>query len=403
MFDALKGWTSRQKHAVTASYLGWTLDAMDFFFLLFVLNEVAGEFHTTRTVVALATTLTLAFRPLGAFIFGRLADRYGRRPILMLNIVIYSIFSASTAFVPDLVTFLIVRSLFGIGMGGVWGIGASLSMETIAPKSRGFVSGLLQSGYCSGYLLASAIYGLLFLTVGWRGIFLVGLVPSLLLIAYVYFAVEESPLYKDSKKPQSVSIFAMLRENWKVSLYCIILMTAFNHFSHGSQDFYPNYMQHRGFDTHLLSTIAILYNIGGIIGCWLIASLSQKYGRRRTMITAALLALPTILPWAFSSDVSLIILGTVGINFFVQGCWSVIPAHLNELAPAGTRGTFPGTVYQLGNLFASGCLPMQIWIQESTGSYSWALASVPLVVAVIISLLLWKGPEAHGVEMKGAT
>jgi SHS family lactate transporter-like MFS transporter len=400
MFDALRGWTSRQKHAVMASYLGWTLDAMDFFFLIFVLNQIAAEFGTTRANVALATTLTLAFRPVGAFIFGRLADRYGRRPILMLNIAIYSIFSASTAFVPDIVSFFIVRSLFGIGMGGVWGIGASLSMETINPKARGFVSGLLQSGYCSGYLIASAVFALLFVHVGWRGIFLVGLIPSMLLIPYVYFAVEESPLYKDqATKPASVSIFTMLRQHWKVSLYCIVLMTAFNHFSHGSQDFYPNYMEHRGFSPALLGTIAILYNIGGIIGCWLIASLSQKYGRRRTMITAALLAIPTVLPWAFSSDVALIILGTVGINFFVQGCWSVIPAHLNELSPAGTRGTFPGTVYQLGNLFASGCLPMQIWIQESTGSYSWALASVPLAVAVIISLLLWKGPEAHGVEM----
>ena len=401
MFDALRGWTSRQKHAVAASYLGWTLDAMDFFLLVFVFNQIAAEFHTTRGVVALATTLTLAFRPLGAFIFGRLADRYGRRPILMLNIAIYSIFSASTAFVPDLLTFFIVRSLFGIGMGGVWGIGASLSMETINPKSRGFVSGLLQSGYCSGYLVASAIFALLFVHVGWRGIFLVGLLPSLLLIPYVYFAVEESPIYKETKAV-SVSIFTMLRQHWKVSLYCIILMTAFNHFSHGSQDFYPNYMQHRGFSPALLGTIAILYNIGGIIGCWLIASLSQKYGRRRTMITAALLAIPTVLPWAFSSDVALIIIGTVGINFFVQGCWSVIPAHLNELSPAGTRGTFPGTVYQLGNLFASGCLPMQIWVQETTGSYSWALACVPLAAAAAITLLLWKGPEAHNVEMKGA-
>jgi SHS family lactate transporter-like MFS transporter len=398
MFDALRGWTSRQKHAVMASYLGWTLDAMDFFFLIFVLNQIAEEFNTTRTVVALATTLTLAFRPLGAFIFGRLADRYGRRPILMLNIAIYSIFSASTAFVPDLTSFFIVRSLFGIGMGGVWGIGASLSMETINPKARGFVSGLLQSGYCSGYLIASAVFAMLFVHVGWRGIFLVGLIPSLLLIPYVYFVVQESPVYHE-KPRKPVSTFKVLRDNWKLSLYAIIMMTAFNFFSHGSQDFYPNYMEHRGFTPALLGTIAIIYNVGGIIGCWLVASLSQKYGRRRTMIVAALLAIPTILPWAFSPDVMLIIIGTVGINFFVQGCWSVIPAHLNELSPAGARGTFPGTVYQLGNLFASGCLPIQIWVQESTGNYGVALACVPLLAAVIISLMLWKGPEAHGVDM----
>lgn len=400
MIEALRGWTARQKHVVAASYLGWTLDAMDFFLLIFVFNEIAAEFGTTRGTVALATTLTLGFRPLGAFIFGRLADHFGRRPILMLNIAIYSVFSASTAFVHDLTTFFVVRSLFGIGMGGVWGIGASLCMETVNPKSRGVVSGLLQSGYCSGYLIASAIYALVFTHVGWRGIFLVGLLPSLMLIPYVWFTVQESPLYKEAKR-QSVSIFKALRENWKLSLYCIIMMTAFNHFSHGSQDFYPNYMQYRGFTPAMLGTIAIIYNIGGILGCWLIASLSQKYGRRRTMIVAALLAIPTIIPFAFSSDVALIVVGTVGINFFVQGCWSVMPAHLNELAPAGTRGTFPGTVYQLGNLFASGCLPMQIWVQEQTGDYGIALASVPLAAALIIGLLLWKGPEAHGVEMKG--
>jgi SHS family lactate transporter-like MFS transporter len=401
MFEAFKGWTSRQKHAVTASYLGWTLDAMDFFLLVFVFNDIAKEFGTSRTVVTLAVTLTLAFRPVGAFIFGRLADKYGRRPVLMANIAIYSLFSASTAFVPDLTTFFIVRALFGIGMGGVWGIGASLSMETVNPKSRGFVSGLLQSGYCSGYLIASAVFALLYVHVGWRGIFLVGLVPSLLLIPYVYFAVTESPIFHE-KKVVPVSIFKVLRDNWKLSLYFIVLMTAFNFFSHGSQDFYPAYMQYRHMPPAIVGSIAIIYNIGGIIGCWLIASLSQKYGRRRTMITAALLAIPTIVPWAFSPDVMLIVLGTVGINFFVQGAWSVIPAYLNEMAPAGTRGTFPGTVYQLGNLFASGCLTIQAAIAEHFDNYAIALASVPFLAALAISLLLWKGPEAHNVEMKSA-
>ena len=398
MIEALRGWTARQKHAVAASYLGWTLDAMDFFLLVFVFNEIAREFGTDRNTITWAVMLTLACRPLGAFIFGRLADAYGRRPILMLNIAVYSIFNVSTAFVTDLTTFFIVRALFGIGMGGVWGIGASLSMETINPKSRGVVSGLLQSGYCSGYLIASAVYALLFVHVGWRGMFLVGFIPSLLLIPYIWATVQESPVF-DKVKAKSQSIFQVLREHWKLSLYAIIMMTAFNFFSHGSQDIYPNYLQYRSFPPELVGTIAVIYNIGGILGCWTIATLSQKYGRRRTMITTALLAIPTILPWAFSPQILWIIVGAFMINFCVQGAWSVMPAHLNELSPSTARGTFPGTVYQLGNLFASACINIQLFFAD-IWNYAVALAIVPFVAALAIGLLLWKGPEAHGVEMK---
>jgi len=399
MFDALRGWTSKQKHVVAASYLGWALDAMDFFLLVFVFNEIAREFNVTRDTITWAVMLTLAFRPVGAFLFGRLADKFGRRPILMLNIAVYSLFSVSTAFVTDLTSFFIVRALFGIGMGGVWGIGASLCMETIQPKSRGVVSGLLQSGYCTGYLIAAAVYALAFEHVGWRGIFLVGFIPSLLLIPYVWFTVPESPVF-DRVKAKSASLFQALRQNWKLSLYAIVMMTAFNFFSHGSQDIYPNYLQFRQMPPELVGTIAIIYNIGGILGCWIVASLSQKYGRRRTMITAALLAIPAIIPWAFSPAIPMIILGAFLINFFVQGTWSVIPAHLNELSPSAVRGTFPGTVYQLGNLFASACINIQLSVAE-VFNYAVALAIVPFVAAIAICLLLWKGPEAHGAEIKG--
>jgi len=398
MIDALRGWTAKQKHVVAASYLGWTLDAMDFFLLVFVFNDIAREFNTSRETVTWAVMLTLAFRPVGAFLFGRLADTFGRRPILMLNIAVYSIFNVSTAFVTDLTTFFIVRTLFGIGMGGVWGIGASLCMETINPKARGVVSGLLQSGYCSGYLLASAVYAFVYVHVGWRGIFLVGFIPSLFLIPYIYYTVQESPVF-DRVKAKSASLFQVLRQNWKLSLYAIVMMTAFNFFSHGSQDIYPNYLQFREMPPAVTGSIAIIYNIGGILGCWIIASLSQKYGRRRTMITTALLAIPAIIPWALSPAIPMIILGAFLINFFVQGTWSVIPAHLNELSPSAVRGTFPGTVYQLGNLFASACINIQLAVAD-VFNYAIALASVPFLAAIAISLLLWKGPEAHGVEMR---
>src|SRR4051812_14791787 len=192
---ALRGWTPVQKHVTAAAYLGWTLDALDFFLLIFVLKDVATEFHVSITAVAVATTLTLAFRPLGAFIFGRLADNFGRRPVLILNIAVYSLLSFSTAFVPDMTTFLIVRALFGIGMGGVWGIGSSLAMETVKPEARGFVSGLLQSGYCSGYIIASLVFGQLYIHVGWRGMFMVGIVPAFLLIPYIWATVPESPIF----------------------------------------------------------------------------------------------------------------------------------------------------------------------------------------------------------------
>jgi SHS family lactate transporter-like MFS transporter len=398
-FEALKGWTSSQKHVVTASYLGWTLDALDFFLLVFVLKDIAAEFHTDIRAISLAVTLTLAVRPLGAFLFGRLADTYGRRPILMINIAVYSLLSFSTAFVPNLAVFLLVRTAFGIGMGGVWGIGSSLAMETIRPESRGIVSGLLQSGYSTGYLLASIVFGLLYVHVGWRGMFMAGILPAMLLIPYVYAKVPESPAFDRSPKHRS-STFAILRQHWKLTLYAIILMTAMNFFSHGTQDFYPTFLQQQHkLPPPVVSGIAIIYNIGAVLGCLLFGSLSQRFGRRRMMIAAALLALSTVWLWAYSPTLGLLTLGAFLINLFVQGCWSIIPAHLNELSPAEARGTFPGTVYQLGNLLASSNLTLQALIVEKYANYSLALASVAIAAGLAIAFLVRVGPEAHNVEM----
>ena len=397
---ALKGWTSVQKHVVAASYLAWTMDAFDFFLLVFVIKDIAAEFNTGIPAITMAVTLTLAFRPIGAFLFGRLADHFGRRPILMINIAVYSLLSFSTAFVPNLAVFLVVRALFGIGMGGIWGIGASLSMETIRPESRGVVSGLLQSGYSMGYLLASVVFGLVYVHVGWRGMFMVGIIPAMMLIPYVFAKVQESPAF-EGRHVKKASTFQVLRKHWKLTLYAIVMMSIFNFFSHGSQDFYPTFLQKQhGLDPAAVGTIAIIYNIGAVLGCLLFGTLSQKFGRRRMMITAALLAIPTIWLWAYSPGVALLTLGAFMINFFVQGCWSVIPAHLNELSPAEARGTFPGTVYQLGNLVASSNLTIQALIVEKSGDYGFALAAVVFGAAVGITLALVFGPEAHNVEMR---
>jgi SHS family lactate transporter-like MFS transporter len=399
---ALKGWTSAQKHVVAASYLGWTLDAFDFFLMVFVIKDVAKEFGVGREDVALAITLTLAFRALGAFIFGRLADRYGRRPILMLDVALYSVLGFSTAFAPNLTIFLIIRALFGIAMGGEWGIGASLTMETVKPEARGFVSGLLQSGYPTGYLLASIVYGLAYTTIGWRGLFMVSLLPALLVL-YIRSGVAESPAWKP-ELARTGTVLNVLKRDWKIALYAILLMTAFNFFSHGTQDLYPTFLQvQHKFTPHVVGMIAVVYNIGAMLGGLTFGFLSQSLGRRRTIVIAALLVLPMVWLWAYSETAAMLALGAFFVQFFVQGAWGVIPAHLNELSPADARGTFPGTVYQLGNFVASSNAVLQARIAENNGgNYSFALASVAIAGALAIVALTLVGREARHIAMAPA-
>src|ERR1700730_9108632 len=298
---ALRGWTSEQRSVVIASFLGWTLDAFDFFLLVFVLKDIAQEFNTEISSVTFAIMLTLAMRPIGAFLFGRAADRWGRRPTLMVNVLLYSILEFASGFSPNLTVLLVLRALYGVAMGGAWGVGGSLAMESVPPHARGFVSGLLQSGYPTGYFVASIVYGLLFPIIGWRGMFMVGVLPALLVL-YIRRRVPESPSWDRAAAAQS-STLSILKSHWRLGIYAVLLMNAFNFFSHGTQDLYPTFLQvQHGLPPHVVGTIAAIYNVGAILGGILCGSLSELIGRRRMIVIAALLSLPVLPPWAFSAS-----------------------------------------------------------------------------------------------------
>jgi MFS transporter, SHS family, lactate transporter len=398
-------WTKSQKNVVVAAYLGWTLDAFDFFLMVFMFKDIATTFHTDVKNVVEATFLTLAARPIGAFMFGRLADRFGRKPTLMWNILAFSILEGASGFAPSLTAFLALRFLFGIAMGGEWGIGSALTFETIPTRARGVVSGLLQAGYPSGYFVAAIATYFFYDSLGWRYMFLLGVAPAIL-VFFVRMGVDESPAFleKRIRKEQS-NLFEVVGRNWKIALYAIILMTAFNFFSHGSQDAYANLflkVQH-GYDTHAAATVTAIMNIGAICGGIGFGFLSERIGRRRAIIFASLLALPVIPFWAFGSTPIVLGIGAFLMQVSVQGAWGIIPVHLNELSPPEIRATFPGFVYQLGNLIASRNLPIQVAIAEAYGNnYGLAMASViGTVVVVIILLVLW-GPEHRGIAMADA-
>jgi SHS family lactate transporter-like MFS transporter len=343
--------------------------------------------------------LTLALRPIGAFVFGRLADRFGRRPVLMLDVVLYAGFAFVSAFSPNLAIFLLLRALFGIAMGGEWGVGASLTMETVRAESRGLVSGILQTGYASGYLLAAVAYGVLFPLIGWRGLFMLGILPALLVL-YIRRNVAESPGWHAEKRSAG-RIVAVLSAHWQLAIYAVLLMTALNFLSHGTQDLYPTFLRvDHGFNPHVTGTIVVIANIGAILGGLTFGTVSQRFGRTRTLVAAALLGLPAIPLWIASESAVALALGAFVMMFLVQGCWGVIPAHLNELSPAEARGTFPGTVYQLGNLLASYAGPLQAGLAVRYGSYGFALGAVAVVAAFAVAFLASIGREAKEVDMR---
>ena len=395
-------WTKSQKNVVVAAYLGWTLDAFDFFLMVFMFKDIASTFHVDVKSVVEATFLTLAARPIGAFVFGRLADRFGRKPTLMWNILAFSVLEGASGFAPSLTSFLALRFLFGIAMGGEWGIGSALTFETIPTRARGVVSGLLQAGYPSGYFIASIATYLFYDSLGWRYMFLLGVVPAIL-VFFVRMGVDESPAFLEKRiRKEHSNLFEVVGRNWKIALYAVILMTAFNFFSHGSQDAYANLflkVQH-GFDTHDAATMVAIMNIGAILGGIGFGFLSERIGRRRAIILASLLALPVIPFWAFASTPLVLGIGAFLMQVSVQGAWGIVPVHLNELSPPEIRATFPGFVYQLGNLLAAVNLNLQVAIAEAHGNdYGLAMAAVVGTVAVVIALMMAFGPEKRGISM----
>jgi SHS family lactate transporter-like MFS transporter len=401
-----RGLTRVQRNTFIACFLGWSLDAFDFFILTFCVSALATQFQAKVSAVTEAIFITLAFRPVGAFLFGMMADRYGRRVTLMVDIIAYSVFELSSAFAPSLKVFLITRALFGIAMGGEWGVGAALAFETLPAKSRGFFSGLLQEGYAVGYLMAALVYGTMFRFVGWRGMFVIGALPAFLVI-YIRTTVDESPSWlqgrvlaekKRSEKrpgkeiPTYIGAFALM----------VVLMFAFNSFSHGTQDLYPTFLtKGHGFEPKTVMFITIAANIGALLGGILFGTWSERIGRRRAIVFAALLAIPVIPLWAYSHTVPMLALGGFLMQFMVQGAWGVIPAHLNELSPPAVRGTFPGFAYQLGNFFSSRNVVLQAKLVEQRygGRYPPVMAWTVLIVATLVAVVAGTGREKKGMDM----
>jgi MFS transporter, SHS family, lactate transporter len=394
-----------QRNAVLAGFLGWTFDAFDFFVLTFLIADIAKAFGKTRPQVALILTLTLAMRPVGALLFGVMADRFGRRLPMMINIVFYAVVSALSGLAPTFQIFLILRMLFGIGMGGQWGVSASLALESISPKWRGVISGMLHQGYSLGNLLAA----LAFLTVypaihsshpeyAWRVMFFIGGLPALLSI-FVLKGVKESEAWQEHRTDWR-SYVRSLPTIWRRFLYLMLLLTAMGFISHGTQDLYPTFlMQGRKFSQQAAALTTMVSMVGATLGGLVIGYFSDLYGRRRAMVGSVLTALLIIPLWIAAPGTALLVLGGFLMQFCVQGAWGVIPAHMNELTPAHLRGFVPGFAYQIGMLLAGVAPYLEALIGEHF-TYAQAMGGLAAVAFLAGSLIIGLGPEAHGITFR---
>ncbi len=390
--------TREQRNTFIASFLGWTLDAFDFFLVVVVLRHVAVDLHSSFIAASIAVTLTLALRPVGALLFGWFADRYGRRTPLMIDVAAYSVLELATAFSPNLTVFIVLRALYGIAMGGEWGIGAALAMEVLPAPKRGMFSGILQEGYAVGNLLAGVVFGVLFTHIGWRWMFVVGTLPALL-IFYIRSKVPESPVWLAQRAKRIAAaphpLLVALRSKWPIFIYAIGFMAAFNFMSHGTQDAYVSAFlngQHR-FSPGLSGALNSIASVGAIVGGVLFGALSQRWGRRWTILLCAVLGGALIPLWAFSATAALLGLGGFLMQVMVQGAWGIIPAHLNEISPSEIRGTFPGFTYQFGNLIASATLTIEALLATKTfampnGRPDYATAMAVFTGAVFVLVIV---------------
>jgi SHS family lactate transporter-like MFS transporter len=383
------------RHAVLAGFFGWTLDAFDFFIVVFLFDTLARQFGVSKAQIVLTTTATLAMRPVGAVLFGLLADRFGRRIPLMANVIYFSLIELLCGFAPNFTIFFILRALFGIGMGGEWGVGASLAMEAAPRKWRGILSGILQSGYSIGYLLAAMATRFLLPHWGWRAMFWIGAIPALLAL-YIRTKVPESQAWKEHKAASTGEVLSVVAKHWKRFAYLVVLMTFMMFLSHGTQDLYPDFLHEvHGVAQAVRANIAIIYNVGAVLGAIVFGHFSQRFGRRKSMMAALVLALLVIPLWAFGSSLALLTAGAFLMQAGVQGAWGVIPVHLNELAADSARGLMPGLAYQLGILFASPTNSIEYALRDQVG-YQWAIAGFEIVTICALGALLWFGAEDHG-------
>ncbi|MBA3645203.1 MAG: MFS transporter [Gemmatimonadaceae bacterium] len=387
---------SGHRAAVTASFLGWTLDAFDFFIVVFTLTAIAKEFHKTDAQLALTITVTLAFRPIGALIFGLLADRYGRKLPLIIDLIFFSVVEVLCGFSHSYLSFIVLRALFGIGMGGEWGVGASLAMEKAPSKHRGLMSGLLQEGYAMGYLLAAIAYFVIFPRWGWRPMFFIGGLPALLAI-FVRLRVEESEVWQRTRHADWGSLGKSIVSHWKLFLYLTVLMAGMSFASHGTQDMYPTFLQRDwGFTPQRRAMLVAFSMVGAIAGGLTFGHISDRIGRRKAIVIALGLAITVIPVWAFSPTLAGLIAGAFAMQFMVQGAWGVIPAHINELSPDNVRGFLPGFAYQCGVLIASSVVYIEAIFAART-SYAYSMALTAVTVFTIAGTVAWLGREKHGV------
>jgi len=382
--------------AVTAGFLGWTLDAFDFFLVVIALPRIADDYHVTHSAIAGSLTLTLMFRPVGALIFGLLADRYGRRIPMIADLIFFSAVEVATAFAPNITTFMILRALFGIGMGGEWGVGTSLVMEKVGPKWRGLLSGFLQEGYAAGYLLSAVAAYFMLDRFGWRPMFLLGGAPALLAL-FIRFFIKESQVWEKSKAESWSQLGRGIVSHWRLWIYLTLLMAAMNFSSHGTQDMYPTFMKSfRGLDPRVYSKVVIVAMIGAILGGIAFGLASDRLGRRAMMIVAFTGALAALPLWAFSSQLGFIIAGAFMMQFMVQGAWGIIPAHISELSPDRVRGFLPGFAYQCGNLIAASIA----WIQATlaqTYPYPRVMAFSAGTIFILAIVATAMGRERRGI------